>query len=208
MSSAPPPPPPAAAAGRKRKLQDMATAASSAAPAASSSSAAGASKGTSASTYKPPMTTVAAQMMGAEWMAADLGPKPKAPRKPRAPKPKDKDSKGPTLEQERRRLGDVVASRTNYAQYAVEARTHCKVEIPWPTFVQLIMPHTSGIEPETFSEETPIIVARIKGSAAAGEVFGNTKIKTGTMYQSWSADLVDIIYRPSTKLADIWWTMS
>ena len=45
-------------------------------------------------------------------------------------------------------------------------------------------------------------------SAAAGEIFGKTKITGGTRMGSWSANKMELVFFPPTGELRIWWTMS
>ena len=120
---------------------------------------------------------------------------------------KPKKAKGPTQEQERRRMGDAMKAQISFEKWAIEARTHVCVDVPYDTFEGLIVPNASRVTPDVFSEDSPVVVARLNG-AAAGEVFGKTKLRGGSMYKTWSADCVDVVYYPATATADIWWTMA
>ena len=118
-----------------------------------------------------------------------------------------KRKSGVSIEQERRRLGDAVHARITFTKWAIEARTHAKVDLDLSTFTNLIVPNATSVTPADFDKDSPVVVAKVEGSDAAGEIFGKTKIKGGSRMGSWSADRVDIIFYPSEGEADVWWTM-
>ena len=45
----------------------------------------------------------------------------------------------------------------------------------------LIAPNAAEVTPVTFDASTPVVVAAIRGSASAGEIFGKTKITLVTL---------------------------
>jgi hypothetical protein len=156
------------------------------------------------------LATMAARLNGSpEWV-----PVPEAaPRKKSAPKPKPKPtilpdgSKAPTLEAERRRLGDAVKGHISFTKWCIDARTHAVVDIDANTFRANIVPHASSVTPAAWDATSPVVVARIEGSTALGEAFGKTKITGGSRMGTWTADVCDVIFRPQTSKADLWWTM-
>jgi hypothetical protein len=154
------------------------------------------------------LATMAARLNGSpEWV-----PVPEAaPRKKSAPKPKPTilpdGSKAPTLEAQRRRLGDAVKGHINFTKWCIDARTHAVVDIDANTFRANIVPHASSVTPAAWDATSPVVVARIEGSTALGEAFGKTKITGGSRMGTWTADVCDVIYRPQSSKADLWWTM-
>ncbi len=84
---------------------------------------------------------------------------------------------------------------------------HTTVDINEDTFRTLVVPNASRVTPADFTAATPVVVARLTGSDAAGEVFGKTKIKGGSRMGTWAADAVEVVWYPAEKRADLWWTM-
>lgn len=117
-------------------------------------------------------------------------------------------SSGRTIEQERRALGDAVKSRISFEKWAIAARTHAHVALLLDVFRELVVPNAARVLPAVFDRSTPVVVARISGSAACGEVFGSSKIKGGSRLGSFAMNECEIVFQPALQRADIWWTMN
>ena len=115
---------------------------------------------------------------------------------------------GKTLEQHRRALGDAVKANIQVQKWCVEARTFATTKCAFEVFERLVVPNATSVVPESFTNETPVVVAKIKGTAALGDIFGKSKIQGGTRLGSWSADKADIIFFPPSNDLRVWWTMS
>jgi hypothetical protein len=130
------------------------------------------------------------------------------------PKTKAKPSKvkgGPTLEQERRRIGDAVKSRISFQMWAITASTHAVIEMSFDTFKNNIVPHSSSVVPADMSSSSTVpevAVARVSGSEACGEAFGKSKITGGSSVQQWSVNQAEVVWRKGEpSKCDIWFTM-
>uniref|UniRef100_A0A7M5WRS5 Uncharacterized protein n=1 Tax=Clytia hemisphaerica TaxID=252671 RepID=A0A7M5WRS5_9CNID len=113
-----------------------------------------------------------------------------------------------TLEQERRRLGDMVKAKIHFEKYAVKANCTCTCkDISKELFEKLIVPNSSSVTPETFTKETPVVVATVKGPLAAAEILGKTKIKATSRFECREIQKMDIVFYPPQERVTMWWTM-
>lgn len=80
--------------------------------------------------------------------------------------------------------------------------------IPLAPLLAQVVPNASSILPAAYSASSDVIVARLTGSDAIGEVFGRSKIKGGSRMGSWTANRAEFVYYPQTGTADVWWTMA
>ncbi|MDO9100388.1 MAG: hypothetical protein Q7V53_06600, partial [Caldisericota bacterium] len=71
----------------------------------------------------------------------------------------------------------------------------------------LVQPNCASLVPPEFDATTPVVVATLAGGKGA-DVFGSTKITSGSMYQKFTMADCQIIFYPAREVADIWWTMS
>jgi hypothetical protein len=126
-----------------------------------------------------------------------------AAAKPAAAKP----AKPPTLEQERRRLGDAVKARINFQKYAIAATCHATVDLTLASFAANIVPHAACVTPAAFSAASEVVVARIQGADKMGDAFGKSKIVGGSRVQHWAANEGTVEFYPAEARAEIWWTM-
>ena len=119
--------------------------------------------------------------------------------------------KVPTLEQERRRIGDAVKANIHFLKWAIDASTHATLDMSFDVFKANIIPHAKSVVPVDLSTVPEVAVARISGIHSCGEAFGKSKIVGGSRVQQWTADECDVIWRRSSTLeggiADIWFTM-
>ncbi|GIQ82480.1 hypothetical protein KIPB_003629 [Kipferlia bialata] len=113
---------------------------------------------------------------------------------------------GMTVEQHRRRLGDAVKGQIEVEKYCIAARCHCTVDCDIEVFKALVVPNADTVLPSTFDTTSPVVVASVTGNAHY--IFGSTKLSGGTMYGSWSANRMELVFIPSEKKMRIWWTMS
>jgi len=120
--------------------------------------------------------------------------------------PKEK-KKTLTLEQHRRRIGDAVKGCLSMEKYCMKADCHCTVKISIDIFRRLIIPHAAEVTPVEFTSTTPVVVALVKGSKAAGEIFGKTKIKGGNRYEQCEAEKMELVFFPSREKMRVWWIM-
>jgi hypothetical protein len=74
-------------------------------------------------------------------------------------------------------------------------------------FRNLIVPNAADVTPREFDASTPVVVAAVRGSSSAGEIFGKTKITGGTRMGSWSANKMELVFFPPTGELRCWWTM-
>ena len=95
----------------------------------------------------------------------------------------------------------------NVEKWAIEAKTHVETKISMDVFKAVILPHVDGVIPQSFNEETPVIVASCSSQQTMEEVFGVTKVKGGTRLGSTSAKKGEIIYFPQTQVLRVWWKM-
>ena len=168
------------------------------APISAKSPAAGPSAGPSAN---PAPTTTSTTKPSAPKPKPASAPKPKAPS---APKPKAASS---GLEMHRRALGDAVKSKIIVEKWCIGASCHCVTHISLDVFRNLVVPNAAEITPATFGADAPVVVASVRGTASAGEIFGKTKITGGTRMGSWSANKMELVFFPPTGDLRIWWTM-
>lgn len=131
-------------------------------------------------------------------------PTPKGPTKAKKPA---RSSTGMTIEQHRRKMGDAVKSRLSMEKYCMKADCHATVDVPMDVFRNLVVPNAKSVVPEVFTGDTPVVVASIVGSLAAGEVFGKSKIKGGNRMEQREIEKVEFVYFPLRKKARIWWIM-
>ena len=122
--------------------------------------------------------------------------------------------KVPTLEQERRRIGDAVKANIHFLKWAIDASTHATLDMSFDVFKANIIPHAKSVVPVDLSIVPEVAVARISGFHACGEAFGKSKIVGGSRVQQWSADECDVIWKRCSTLeggtegkADIWFSM-
>ena len=119
--------------------------------------------------------------------------------------------KVPTLEQERRRIGDAVKANIHFLKWTIDASTHATLDMSFDVFKANIIPHAKSVVPVDLSTVPEVAVARISGIHSCGEAFGKSKIVGGSRVQQWTADECDVIWRRSSTLeggiADIWFTM-
>jgi hypothetical protein len=113
---------------------------------------------------------------------------------------------GLTVEQHRRKLGDVVKARIRVEKWCVEATTHATTECTEEVFRSVIVPH-AVVTPANFNSTTPVVSALVNGYDHIGEVCGRSKITGGTRLGSWHARKMEFIYIPSTGELRIWWIM-
>ncbi len=132
---------------------------------------------------------------------AKIAPKPK----PAPSKPKAASSSG--LEMHRRTLGDAVKARIHVEKWCIGASCHCTTQASLDVFRRLIVPNAADVTPVGFDADTPVVVASVRGTASAGEIFGKTKITGGTRMGSWSANKMELVFFPPTGELRIWWTM-
>jgi hypothetical protein len=127
-----------------------------------------------------------------------------------APKPKAGSklkSAGGGYEMQRRALGDAVKANISVEKWCIGARCHCTTSATLDVFRNLIAPNAAEVTPATFDASTPVVVAAIRSSASAGEIFGKTKITGGTRMGSWSANKMELVFFPPTGQLRCWWTM-
>ena len=110
-------------------------------------------------------------------------------------------------EMQRRALGDAVKANISVEKWCIGARCQCTTSTTLDVFRNLIAPNAAEVTPATFDASTPVVVAAIRGSASAGEIFGKTKITGGTRMGSWSANKMELVYFPPTGQLRCWWTM-
>ena len=136
-------------------------------------------------------------------------PSPKPPPSSGRSKTKSKPKKvgGLTVEQHRRKLGDAVKSRMSMEKYCMKADCHATVSLPVEMFRTIVVPHACSVTPKDFSSNTPVAVALVKGSQAAGEVFGKSKIKGGNRMETRSMEKAEVVYFPQREKARVWWVM-
>jgi len=112
-----------------------------------------------------------------------------ATRTPKA-KTTKKEKGGPTLEQERRRIGDAVK---------------------WESFKDNIVLHSTSVVPVdllSLSSPPEVAVARVSGSHDCGEAFGKSKIVGGSRVRQWSVRDAEVVWRRGEpSKCDIWFTM-
>lgn len=116
-------------------------------------------------------------------------------------------AKAPTLEQERRRLGDAVKAGITFQKYAIQAKCHAAVDMSLATFAANIAPHAARVTPAAFSAASEVVVASLVGSEKMGDAFGKSKIVGGSRVQHWAADRASVVLYPAEARAEIWWTM-
>ncbi|KAK7754406.1 hypothetical protein SLS62_003699 [Diatrype stigma] len=63
-----------------------------------------------------------------------------------------------------------------------------------------------SITPEVYDEESPVVIAQLT-NAAAGAVFGVTKVKGGNRYATTHLMKMAVIFYPATKKAQAWLTV-
>lgn len=135
-------------------------------------------------------------------------PKAGAPKvsasKASVPKPKSTTS---GLEMHRRALGDAVKAKIQVEKWCIGASCHCSTRIALDVFRNLVVPNAADVTPAQFGMDTPVVVASIRGTSSAGEIFGKTKITGGTRMGSWSADKMELVFFPPTGELRVWWTM-
>lgn len=112
-----------------------------------------------------------------------------------------------TLEQHRRRMGDKVVSKISMEKYAIAARCHCKVEIDMDVFHKLVLPNADTVVPADITNNTPVVVALIRGKEAAGSIFEKTKIRGGNRFATCNAEKMQLVYYPKKGKMRVWWTM-
>ena len=131
----------------------------------------------------------------------------------RTPKTKTtkKEKGGPTLEQERRRIGDAVKSRISFQKWTIDASCHSTIDMKWETFKDNIVPHSTSVVPVdlvSLSSPPEVAVARISGSHDCGEAFGKSKIVGGSRVRQWSVRDAEVVWRRGEpSKCDIWFTM-
>lgn len=126
--------------------------------------------------------------------------KPKAAGKAKAPV-----SGG--YEMQRRALGDAVKRSISVEKWCIAARCQCTTHTTLDVFRNLICPNAADVTPATYDGATPVVVASVRGSAAAGEIFGKTKISGGTRLGSWTANKMELVFFPPSGELRCWWTM-
>ena len=110
-------------------------------------------------------------------------------------------------EMQRRALGDAVKGAISVEKWCIAARCQCTTRTTMDVFRNLIVPNAADVTPPTFDSSTPVVVAAVRGSSSAGEIFGKTKITGGTRMGSWSANKMELIFFPPTGELRCWWTM-
>ena len=80
-------------------------------------------------------------------------------------------------------------------------------DVPMNVYEKLVVPNSVSVIPLRFTKETPVVVASIVGSLAAGEVFGKSKIKGGNRYEQCEVRKVEFVYFPKKMKARVWWVM-
>lgn len=127
------------------------------------------------------------------------------------PKTTKKEKGGPTLEQERRRIGDAVKSRISFQKWTIDASCHSTIDMKWETFKDNIVPHSTSVVPVdlvSLSSPPEVAVARISGSHDCGEAFGKSKIVGGSRVRQWSVRDAEVVWRRGEpSKCDIWFTM-
>jgi hypothetical protein len=126
---------------------------------------------------------------------------------PAAKKPKVAKMHGMTLEQHRRKYGDILKGKISMEKYAIAARTFFEAEMPLDVFKALIVPHARSITPSMFDNTTPVVVALFDDKELIGNAFGHSKIKGGNKFSQFCANICDIIYFPQKQLLRVHWTM-
>ena len=111
------------------------------------------------------------------------------------------------LEMHRRALGDAVKAKIHVEKWCIGASCHCSTRIALDVFRNLVVPNAADVTPAQFGMDTPVVVASIRGTSSAGEIFGKTKITGGTRMGSWSADKMELVFFPPTGELRVWWTM-
>ena len=127
------------------------------------------------------------------------------------PKAVGKQPKPPKVtggyEMQRRALGDAVKAAISVEKWCIAARCQCTTRTTLDVFRNLIVPNAADVTPPDFDASTPVVVAAVRGSSSAGEIFGKTKITGGTRMGSWSANKMELIFFPPTGELRCWWTM-
>jgi len=101
---------------------------------------------------------------------------------------------GKALEQHRRELGDALKSKI------ISAQTHCITKCEPDVFRCLVVPNAVSITPREFDDTTPVVVASV--TRGATKIFGRTGLG------NWKADKMELVFYPSKKQLNCWWTMS
>ena len=110
-------------------------------------------------------------------------------------------------EMQRRALGDAVKAAISVEKWCIAARCQCNTRTTLDVFRNLIVPNAADVTPREFDASTPVVVAAVRGSSSAGEIFGKTKITGGTRMGSWSANKMELVFFPPTGELRCWWTM-
>merc|ERR1712080_357190 len=106
---------------------------------------------------------------------------------------------GKTIEQHRRFLGDQVKSAIHVEKWAIEARTHVVAECGYEVFKALVAPNCTKVFPEEYNASTEIVLGVVESTQEAAAIFGATKIKGGTRLGSWSANKMELVFRPKER---------